>query len=76
MACKWFYLATCLSEPDGIGFVLKDYWGYIPAIELCVCYSMMHDYIKAREYNELAGKFFPDSEAVKANRRYLESVSV
>ncbi len=42
-AYAWFKVAANLGEPDTIGFILRDYWGYIPNIECCVCaYELGH----------------------------------
>ena len=53
---KWFDIAAHLQKPDSIGFVLIDYWGYIPNIEACVCLTALGDYVKAYDYNERARK--------------------
>ena len=37
-ALKWFLLATHLEKPNTLGFLLNDYWGFIPNIEISVCY--------------------------------------
>lgn len=73
-AQKWFDLAANLKKPDSIGFILRDYWGYIPNIEACVCCFELGDYEKAKEYNEHASFYKPDSEAVSINRRLLEKL--
>ena len=70
-AIDWFLLATCLKEPVSLGFILKDYWGYIPNIELCVCYYQINDKYKAKHYNEQAAKFKPNSPAVISNRKFF-----
>jgi len=70
-AIDWFLLAACLKEPASLGFILKDYWGYIPNIELCVCYYQINDKHKAKHYNEQAARFKPNSPAVIANRKFF-----
>lgn len=71
-ALKWFDLACKLDKPESLGFVLSDYWGYIPNIECCVCCYELGEYEKAMEYNENAAKYKPDHEAVKSNRKILK----
>jgi len=73
-ALKWFQLATGLERPDTNGFILLDYWGYIPNIECCVCCCHLKAFALAKEYNERAAAFKPDSVAVKTNREYLKSL--
>lgn len=68
---KWFRLAANLGEPDTIGFILKDYWGYVPNIECCVCLCELGDILSAYEYNEKAASFKPDAESIKINRAYF-----
>ena len=74
MALKWFELAAGLDMPDSLGFVLWDYWGYIPNIECCVCCCQLGDYKRANEFNEKAAKFKPNAYAVDNNRRYLATL--
>jgi glycosyltransferase involved in cell wall biosynthesis len=70
-ALKWFKIAANLGSPDSAGFILMDYWGYIPCVECCVCFCELGDFENAKIYNERAGVFRPDSPAVKHNREYL-----
>jgi len=72
-ALKWFHLAANLGEPDSMGFILRDYWGYIPNIECCVCCCELGDYVSARQYNEKAAAFKPHTLAVEINRKYTAS---
>lgn len=68
-AIDWFFIATCLQPTNSLGFILKDYWGFIPNIELCVCYYQIDDKQKSKYYNEQAALFKPNSTAVKKNRK-------
>jgi len=70
-ALKWFDLAAGLGEPDSIGFILRDYWGYIPNIECCVCCCELRDYKAANQYNEKAATCKSHTLAVEMNRRHL-----
>ena len=72
-ARKWFDLAANLGDPDSIGFILRDYWGYIPNIECCVCCCELGDYQSARQYNEKAAVYKPYTLAVEVNRKYIAS---
>lgn len=66
-AIAWFSTAANLIQPDFVGFLLRDYWGYIPNIEMCVCYYQLGDIEKAEHYNHLAGTFKKGSKAVMDN---------
>ena len=69
-AFKWFKLAANLGNPESIGFILPDYWGYIPNIECCVCLCELGDFVNASIYNERAAEY-KNTEAIEINRRYL-----
>lgn len=69
VAYEWFKTAANLGEPDSIGFILRDYWGYIPNIECCVCAYELGDFQGAKKYNEIAAQYKPDDPAVEYNRK-------
>jgi glycosyltransferase involved in cell wall biosynthesis len=73
-AIFWYELA--LSRPydaENGSFVLVDYYGYIPNIQLAVCYDRIGKWEIANQYNERAGEQKPDSEQVKGNRIYFKN---
>ena len=51
--------------------VQEECYGYIPCIQLCVCYDRLGDWERAKMYNEMAGVLHPQSEAVQKNRKYF-----
>lgn len=71
LAVYWYRQALAAPRPQGGGFVWPDAYGYIPAIQLCVCCCHMEDYPAARRWNELAGRFKPEDAAVEHNRAFL-----
>lgn len=70
-AISWFETALNLPKKESIGFVLKDFTAYIPALELAVCYDKLQMFTKASQYNELAGKEKPESKEYLQNREYF-----
>ena len=72
-ALRWFALAASLDAPKSNGFILWDYWGYIPNIEACVCACHLQDFDSAAAYNEKAATFKPNAKAVEINRAYLKT---
>lgn len=71
-AIYWYSRALeCHRDDSRGGFTAPDCYGYIPCIQLCVCYDALGDKKKAQLYNELAAKHKPDSPAVAANRQYF-----
>lgn len=73
-ALVWFEIATNLKAPDSTGFMLWDYWGYIPSIECCVCCYELKDFEQANVFNERAAIFKPNAKAVEINRKCLSAI--
>lgn len=73
-AIFWYKLATELEKPTECwGFIIHDYWDYIPNIQLCVCYDKLGDREKAIEYNNKAGLNKPNDPAVRYNYNYFKN---
>lgn len=74
-AIFWFELALTIPKQEAKGaFVDLDSYGYLPCIQLCVCYDKIKQYAKAEEYNLKAGAYRPSSEAYLQNLKYFESL--
>ena len=71
-AVFWYeQAANCPRNDLSGGFVQPDCYGYIPYLQLCVCYDRLGDSYKAQRYNELAGAIKPNDPAVLQNRDYF-----
>ncbi len=77
---KWqqavFWYKTALEgnpRTESGGFVRSDYYGYLPEINLCVCYDQMGEREKAYEYHLRAKKRKPESKEVKWNEEYFRN---
>ncbi|MCL1990702.1 MAG: glycosyltransferase [Defluviitaleaceae bacterium] len=70
-AIFWFELALKLVK-NSKGFILNDYWDYIPAIELCACYAQVGDFQKSFHYHQLSARYKPSSSAVAYNAAYFK----
>ena len=68
-----FWYQTALARPMDLtrGFVQPDCYGYIPYIQLCLCYDAMGQWEKAAAYNEKAAAYKPDDASVAYNRAYF-----
>ncbi|HIY54626.1 MAG TPA: glycosyltransferase [Candidatus Dorea merdavium] len=76
-AVFWYEQALrARKDPASGAFIEEDCYGFLPAISLCVCYDRMGNLEQARRYNELAGRYKPESEYVVRNREYFEKISV
>ncbi len=71
-AIPWFELALTIPKNETTGaFISKDSYGYLPCIQLCVCYDKLGDYEKAEKYNQQAGTYRPSSAAFLQNLEYF-----
>ncbi len=72
-AIFWYELASNMEYPiKNGGFSSVDCYGYIPYMQLCVCYDKLGEYHKASDYNDKAGKIKPDDKNYLANKKYFE----
>ncbi|MCL2757966.1 MAG: glycosyltransferase family 2 protein [Alphaproteobacteria bacterium] len=69
IAAYWYRLA--FTAPAGGGFILPEFSGYIPAMQLVLCHSYMGDMARAEEYNEVAAQFKPDDVSIEHNRKFF-----
>ncbi|WP_032121454.1 tetratricopeptide repeat-containing glycosyltransferase family 2 protein [Clostridium amazonitimonense] len=75
-AIFWYKLVLDLEKPiDGWGFISHDYWGYIPCIQLCVCYDKLGNTEEAIKYNNKAEEYKPKDPSVAYNKNYFKSIS-
>ncbi len=75
-AVFWFELARDLPRNDRSGaFISEDCYGFLPCIQLCICYDRLGDFKKAEEYNRLAGTYRPSSPAYLQNLKYFERLA-
>ena len=73
LAAWWFEQALRADRDQASGaFVRPDCRGYLPAINLCVCYDKMGQREKARAYNRLAGSFRPEDPFYLRNVAYFQ----
>ena len=71
-AAFWYQLALDAPRDDRSGaFVLPDCHGYIPALQLCVCWYHLGERDKAAAFNDLAEQFKPNSPQCRYNRSFF-----
>lgn len=76
-ALYWYKRAIeCKQDLTNGGFYNKDYYDYIPYINMCVCYYYLNDFVKSKEYNEKAGKIKPDSKEYINNKILFENLKI
>lgn len=75
VAAHWYLIALASNRDDSRGgFYAPDCYGYLPCIQLCVCYSRMGDQARAENFNELAGRYKPFAQAVAQNRMFFNEL--
>lgn len=76
-AAYWYKRALdCPRRDDGGGFVSADAYGFLPCIQLCLCFYHMGDNDAAQRWNALAAGYKPDSPAVRQNMEYFKSLGM
>ncbi len=71
-AIFWYRAALLCELPQTAGFVSPEAYGYIPLMQLCVCYDRMGLTREAARMNEQALLLRPGDAAATANRAYFE----
>lgn len=69
----FWYESALRIKPDARngGFMIPDCYGYIPCLQLCVCYDRLGERKYAEACNERAALYHPESSAVAHNRAYF-----
>lgn len=76
-AAWWYRQALRNGKTAGTdGFIQEDCRGYIPCLQLCVCFDRMGKKGLAAWYNELAERFRPGTEVCERNRKYFQQIGV
>ncbi len=73
-AAFWYRAALLCGRPEESGaFVCPDVYGYVPALQLCVCYDRLGRIRQASQMNERALLEKPGDPVALANRKYFEN---
>ena len=76
-AIFWYEQALACRRQDQSGaFVSPDAYGYLPHIQLCLCYARMGNNEKARFHNEKAGEFKPQDPSYLHNKAYFAGLGI
>ncbi len=70
-AAYWYEQALKSETLPDSGVQYTDYLGYIPALQLCLCYYRLGDVTRAVEMNRMAARFKPGDASVLANERFF-----
>ncbi len=74
-AIFWYRMALSRPKDETSGaFILHDCYGYLPCIQMCVCYDRLGDTEKAEHYNKKAGLYHADAPAYLQNLKYFQTL--
>ena len=68
---KFWYKLALHCEKNKSGWIEPDYFGYIPAIQLCVCCFALGEKESARHYHNLSKIYKPNSPQVLFNEKFF-----
>lgn len=75
LAAYWYELALTRAPNDESGaFVSPDCYGYLPYIQLCVCYDKLGMRERAIECNKRAGEIKPDDPSYLHNLEFFKEL--
>ncbi len=68
----WYNMATTIEiDYNNKGFISPDCYGFIPEIQMCVCYDRLGDYENALKCHERTKLLKPNNSSVKINEEYF-----
>ncbi len=71
-AATWYEMALCAPPCTRQGgFCDEECRGYVPYLQLCVCWDRLGEWEKAAEYNRLAGRIRPKAAPYLQNVAYF-----
>ena len=72
-AIHWYKSALLCARKETSGaFTQEECYGYLPHLQLCICYDRLGQYDIAAAHNEEAGKLRPQSSAYLHNKKYFD----
>lgn len=71
----WWYEAAlnCKRDPRDGGFCSPDCYGFLPCLQLCVCYDRLGDAEKAFSYHKKSQFYKPEDASVMYNEKYFRA---
>ena len=76
-AVYWYQEALrCPKDELSGGFISPDCYGYLPCIQLCVCYYRLGNLEQAIYYNEQAGTYKPEAKPYLDNKQFFAKAAL
>ena len=69
----YWYEQALREDVERIGFSQENCRGYLPCIQLCVCWYQLENYEKALHYHQEAGRWNPKGEEYLKNVPFFET---
>lgn len=73
-AVFWYEAALHAQKKETGGFIQEECYGYVPYIQMCVCYDRMGDRKKSYECHKMAGKYKPYGREFRKNEEYFRNI--
>lgn len=73
-AAFWYEAALHARRKETGSFIQEECYGYVPYIQLSVCYDRMGDRKKAYECHKMAGKYKPYGREYRKNEEYFRNM--
>lgn len=70
-AIPFYYSSLSIYEKNNGSFYNKEYYHFIPHIQLSVCYYNLGNYTTAKHYHELAKQENPNNDIILNNEKYF-----
>ncbi|NDI36281.1 glycosyltransferase [Chengkuizengella sediminis] len=70
-AIGWYKTASHIDIPVNSAYIKTPCYTWLPHVHLCTCYMSLGLYAEAKQHNDIASKYIPDSSYVKDNERLL-----
>lgn len=74
IALEWYRRALRNPIPTHASYLNKEYYTWLPALQMCLCYFRMDDIKRAIEYNSLAYNYNPKHPSILHNMEFFKSL--
>lgn len=74
IALEWYRRALRTPVPTYASYLNKEYYTWLPALQMCLCYYKLGDTKHAIEYNSLAYTYNPKHPSILHNMEFFKSL--
>ena len=74
LALYWYNLAATTPIPKDAGYLNKEYYTWLPHLQMCLCYYKLGNSEKAEEHNLIAHKYHPTHPSIISNIKFFNKL--